>query len=332
MFMATKFSQSAITSTTQLVGTALCTAVLLTCGIVHAQDYPSRAIRVVTAEAGGASDIAIRVMGQAIAPSLGQQIVVDNRGGGTIAGEVVAHAAPDGYTLLYYGNTLWLLPLMRHNVPYDPQRDFEPISYTLSAPNALVVHPSLPVKSVRELIALARARPGELNYGSAALGTSNHISAELFKSMTKTRIVRVSYKGIASAMNALLSGDVQLVFPTAAAASPYVTTGRLKVLAITSAQPSPSFPKLPTLSASGVPGYESVTVYGMFAPAHTPAAIVSRLNREFVSVLNRPEIKERFAREGIDVVASTPEGLTRKIQTDVTVLGKVISDAGIHEE
>lgn len=316
----------------QVIRIACCAALFAGCPAIHAQEFPSKTIRIVASEAGGGPDLVVRILAQQIAPALGQQIVIDNRSGGTIAGDFVARSAPDGYTLLYYGNTLWLLQLMRSNMPYDPLRDFAPISWTLSTPNVLIVHPALPVKSVRDLIALAKARPGELNFSSAAAGTSNHLAGELFKSMTNTNILRVPYKGVASAMNALMSGEVQVMFPTAGSISQHLASGRLRALAVTTAQPSPIFPNLPTLAAAGVPGYEFVAAFGLLAPAKTPAPIINRLNREFVTALQRPDIKERLAKNGDNVIASTPEAFAKKMQDDVAVLGKVIKDAGIRDE
>jgi tripartite-type tricarboxylate transporter receptor subunit TctC len=296
-----------------------------------AQDYPTKPVRIVASEAGGSGDFVARLLAQGLASAFGQQVVVDNRGGGVVAGDVVAKSPPDGHTLLLYGNTLWLLPLMRKQMPYDAYRDFIPVTQAARAVNVLVVHPSLPVKSVKDLIALARARAGELNFSSAAPGTMNHLAAELFKSMTKTDIVRVSYRGSASALTAVMSGEVQLMFAAAAPAHPHVQAGRVKALAVTTATRSPSYPDLPTVAEAGVPGFEAVSVHGVFVPAKTPDSIIARVHQEIVRVLQRPESKERLAGIGAEPVGSTPGQFAATIKDEVARMGKVIREAGIQE-
>ena len=296
-----------------------------------AQEFPSKTVRIVASEAGGSGDFVARLMAQGLTSSFGQQVVVDNRGGGVIAGDVVAKSLPDGHTLLLYGNTLWLLPLMRKQMPYDPYRDFVPVTLAARAVNVLVVHPSLPVRSVKDLIALARARPGELNFSSAAPGTMNHLAAELFKSMTKTNIVRVSYRGSASALTAVMSGEVQMMFGAAAPVRPHIQAGRVKALAVSTATRSPSYPDLPTVAEAGVPGFEAVSVHGVFVPAKTPDLIGARLNQEIVRVLQRPESKERLAGIGAEPVGSTSAQFASAIKDEVARMGKVIREAGIQE-
>ena len=297
-----------------------------------AQDYPTKPIRIVTAEASGGSDFVSRIIGQGLSASWSKPVVVDNRGGGVIAGEIVARAPADGYTLLYYGSTLWLLPLIRKDVPYDTAKDFAPVLQAVSTPVVLVVHPSVSAKSVQELIALARANPGKLNYASAALGTATHMSAELFKYMAGVNIVRVPYKGTGTALNDLIGGQVQMMFAVAASVALHVKSGKLRGLAVTTARPSPAFPDLPTIAASGVPGYEAVQFSGMFAPARTPRPIIERLNQESRRVLLMPETKERLANSGVDVVASSPEEFAARIRKEIATLGKVIQNARIREE
>ena len=307
-------------------------AILGTSGTVSlAQEFPTRPVRIVASEAGGSGDFVARLVAQGLTSAFGQQVVVDNRGGGIIAGDVVAKSPPDGHTLLLYGNTLWLLPLMRKQIPYDPYRDFAPVTQAARAVNVLVVHPSLPVKSVKDLIALARARPGELNFSSAAPGTMNHLAAELFKSMAKISIVRVSYRGSASAMTAVMSGEVQMMFAAAAPAHPHVKSGRVKALAVSTATRSPTYPDLPTVAEAGVPGFEAVSVHGVFVPARTPESISARLHQEIVRVLQRPESKERLAGIGAEPVAGTPTQLALTIKDEVARMGKVIREAGIEE-
>jgi len=310
------------------------TALLLLLGTATAgaQDYPARTVRIVASEAGGGGDFVARLIAQGLTAVFGQQVVVENRGGGVIAGDLVAKSPPDGYTLLLYGNTLWLLPLMRSHMPYDPGRDFVPISLAASAVNVLVVHPSLPVKSVKDLVALARARPGQLNNGSAAPGTINHLAAELFKSMAKVNIVRVSYRGSASALTAVMSGEVQLMFASAAAVKPPIQSGRVRALAVTTPGRSPIYPELPTVAEAGLPGFESVSVHGVFAPAKTPDAIVTRLHQEIARVLQRQDMKDRFASVGVEPIGSSPEQLAATMKAEIARMGKVIREAGIREQ
>lgn len=298
-----------------------------------AQNYPTRPIRLVTAEPGGGNDFAARLIVQGLGGSLGQSMIVDNRGGagGIIAAEAVARAQPDGYTLLLYANNIWIIPLLRA-ATFDVLRDFAPITWAVKSPNTLVVHPSLPVKSVQDLLALARVRPGELNYGSGGTGSSTHLAVELMKSMARVNIVRVPFKGNGPALNALFAGEVHLMIATAGTVAPHLKSGRLRALAVTSAQPSPLAAGLPTMAASGLPGYESMQIYGVFAPIRTPAPIVQRLNEEIVRVLARPEVNDKFLAAGVEPVGSTPQELSATIKSEIVRMGKVIKDAGIREE
>lgn len=306
---------------------------VLGAGTVSGQDFPQKPVRIVASEPGGAGDFAARLIAQGIAGGLGQQVIVENRAGagGAIAADLVAKAPADGYTLLFYASNIWLLPFMR-NVSYDPVRDFSPITLAVKAPNLLVVHPSLPVKSVKELIALAKARPGELNYGTGGTGSSNHLGAELFKALAGVNIVRITYKGAAPALNDVIAGHVQVMFPTTAAGAPHVKTGRLKALAVTTAQPSALAPGLPTIAAAGLPGYESAAMFGMFAPTGTRDTIIQRLSQEIVRVLTREEVKEKFFNAGVETVASSPAQLAAIMKSDMARMGKVIKDAGIRGE
>ncbi len=302
-------------------------------GCLHdacAQGYPTKPIRIVSGSAGGGQDFATRMIAQGISAPLGQQVVVDNRSRED-PGEVAAKGRPDGYTLLVAGSAHWLQPFMRERVPYDPVRDFAPITLAAKLPNVLVVHPSVPAASTRELIALAKAKPGVLNYASGSAGSSNHLATELFRSMAGISIVRVPYGGTGPGLNALLGGEVQMMFPNAVAAAPQVKAGKLRALGVTGAEQSALLPGLPTVAAT-LPGYESVATIAVFSLAHTPQPIVARLNQEMVRVLTRPDIKEKFANLGADVVASSPEQLAAAIQSEMTRLGKLIKDAGIKEE
>lgn len=317
----------------RLVARMSCVAItVLGSGMVFGQNYPNRPIRIVASEAGGGADFVARLVGEGISVALGQQVIIENRPSGVIPPETVSKAKPDGYTLLVYGSTVWLLPLMRSNVPYDPVRDFTAITLATSATSLLVVHPSMPIRSVKELIALAKAKPGKLNWSSASAGSATHIAGELFKSMAGINIVRVPYKGTAPMLNDLIAGFVQVSFPNAAIGLPHVKSGRLRALAVTSAKPSPIAPDLPTVAASGLPGYESTAPAGIYAPAKTPEAIINRLNQEIVRALNRPNTKERLLKVGNEVVGSSPEEFAAFIKFDMARMSKLIKDAGIHEE
>jgi len=316
-----------------LLKSSLVAAALLSCVInAVAQYYPSKPIRLVISGIAGTSNFAARMIAQGLSNSLGQQVVVDGREGGVIAAEFVAKAAPDGYTLHLNGSALWLLPYMRSHVPYDPVRDFAPISLAVSTPNILVVHPSVPVTSVKQLIALATSKPGELNCATGNAGTSNHLAAELFKSMAHVSITRIPYKGAAPAINDLISGQVQLMFGSASAVAQHVQSGRLRALAVTSAQPSALAPGLPTVAAAGVPGYSLVAAFGVFAPARTPAAIINRLHENIVRVLRDPDVKERLFKAGSEAVGSSPEEFASTIKSEMASLGKLVTDEGIRDE
>ncbi len=297
-----------------------------------AQKFPVKPIRLLTSAAGGGTDFAARLIAQGLTSSMGMQVVVDNRPSGTVIGEIVARAAPDGYTMFLNGSAFWLQPFLHANMPYDPVKDFSPLIMATNSPNILVVNAALAVNSVKELIAVAKAKPGELNYGSSSTGTPTHLGAELFKSMTGTNIVRVSYKGNGPAINALLSGEVQLMFANVAAVTVHVKSGRLRALAVASSAPTSLAPGLPTLSAAGLPGYESSSTYGIFGPARMPRPLVEQLNREMVNVLTRADTTERLLRAGMEAVASTPEQLAAAMQSDMAKMGKVIKDAGIRVE
>jgi len=298
-------------------------------GNVAAQAYPAKPIRILTSTAGSGLDLMSRLVAQGMSERLGQPVIIDNRG--IIAIEVAAKAPADGYTLLAFGPPMWVLPLLRQNVPWDPVRDFAPITLGMISPNMFVVHPSLPAKSIRELIALAKARPGELNYAGGLPGSSSHLSGELFNAMAGIRIVRVSYKGTPAALNDLISGQVQVMIPNAAVGAPHMKSGRLRGLAVATAQPSPLLPGLPTVAASGLPGYESATEFGMFAPAGTPAALITRLNQEMVQALNRPEVKEKLFHFGATVVGGSPAEFAATVSNEMAKWGKVIRAAGIRE-
>ena len=303
----------------------------LSSGTVSAQEFQNKPVRIVTSESGGGNDLAARLVAQGLTAGLGRQVVVENRGGagGSIAAEMVAKAAPDGHTLLFYGSAIWLMPYLRDDVPYDPVRDFAPVTLAVQSPNILIVHPSLPVRTVRDLISVAKTRPGALNYGSGQTGSSTHLAAELFKTMAGVDITRIVYKGGGLVINDLISGELQLMFITAGSVARHLKSGKIRAIAITSARPSSLLPDLPTIAATGVPGYEAVSMLGLFVPAKTPPPLVYRLNQEIVRVLARPEIKERFFNTGVETVGSTPGEFAATIKSEMTRMGKVIKDAGI---
>jgi len=303
---------------------------MLGAGGASGQAYPTRPIRIVTADPGGANDFLSRLIGQGMSESLGQQVIVDNRASALVA-PLVAKSTPDGYTLLVATGIVWIVPLLQAT-QYDPVKDLVPITLAVSLPSILVVHPSVAVASVKELIALAKARPGELNYGSGANGSATHLAAELFKAMAGINVVRVPYKAAGPAVNGLIGGQVQMMVATASSVAPHIKSGRLKALAVTSARPSEMVPDLPTVSASGVPGYEAATLIGVFAPAKTPAAIIGRLHQEIVKALNRPDIKAKLHNGGMEIVGSTPTQSTTMIAADMATMGKVIRDTGIRAE
>jgi tripartite-type tricarboxylate transporter receptor subunit TctC len=295
-----------------------------------AQTYPSKPVRIVTSETGGGTDYVARVVGQELAASLGQPVVVENRGAGVYSGEIVSKATPDGHTLLVTGTSFWVGPLFR-KTPYDPVQDFSPVSLLVNSPNVLVVNPALPVKTVRDLIDLARARPGELNYATASTGSSSHLATELFKSMAGINVVRIPYKGTGPGIIDLIAGRVHFSFGTSSGVEQHIRAGRLRAIAVTSTGPSIIFPGLPPVAAT-IPGYESGGGTAMLAPPRTPAAIIKRLNREVVTALAKPNVKELFHRRGAEVVASSPLELTAMIKAEIGRIDKLIKNAGLPTE
>lgn len=298
---------------------------------VYAQTYPVHPVRIVTGGVGGGSDFTSRLLASGLSASLGQQVVVDNRASGVLPAELVSKATPDGHTLLVISNTLWLSPLLQ-TTPFDPLRDFVPISLTNRAPNVLVVHPSVQAKDVRELVALARERPGQLSYSSGSTGASSHLAAEMFKVLAQVNIVRIPYKSGATEIVDLLSGQVHLTFGTAPSVMQYVRSGKLRGLAVTSAQPFSLAPGLPTVAAAGLPGYESETVAGLLAPARTPVAVITTLHRDTSQFLSRPDVREKFAATGVESVGSTPQQFAAVMKAEVERMGRIIREAGIRAD
>jgi tripartite-type tricarboxylate transporter receptor subunit TctC len=301
-----------------------------------AQAWPARPVRLIVPYAAGAgiNDIMARLVGQHLGPGLGQSVVIENRAGsGGIAGtEAAAKAAPDGYTFLMTNVSLVTSAYMYPKLPYDPQMDFVPVTLVATSPLMLVVNPSVAAKSVQELVALAKANPGKLNFGSGGVGSTPHLSAELFKSAAGFDAVHVPYKGGAPALNDLIGGQLSFMIENVPGTMPFVKQGKLRALAITSAQRSPLEPALPTMAESGVPGYEVLGWQGLFAPAGTPREIVARLQAEVGKVLRRPEVRERLAALGAEPVGSTPEEFGAFVRAEHARWGKVIREKGIRSE
>ena len=295
------------------------------------QDFPLKPIRILAGSAGGSSDLSTRLIAQGLTSSLGQQVIVDSRPTVLIR-DIVMKSPADGYTLLLAANSFYLGPILQ-SMSYDPIRDFAAVGLAIRTPSIFVVHPSLPVKNVRQLIAMAKARPGALNYASGAPGSSYHIGMELFKSMAGVNIVRVAYKGGGPALNDMLGGQVEMMFVTPASGSQHVRSGRLRALAITSLQPSPLFPGMPTLAAEGgLSGFEQSSKVGIYAPAKTPVGVINRLNQELVQVLNRMDIKEKFQEMGLEPAPSTPQEFAAVMKSEMSRIGKLIKDTGIRVE
>ena len=307
-------------------------AFLALAGAASAQTYPSKPIRIVVGvPPGGATDIVARLVGQKMGEQTGQTVVIDNRGGagGNIGAELVAKSAPDGYTLfLATIGTMTINPWLYKNMPFDTLRDFAAISQLTSMPQVLVVHPSVPAKSTKELIAYAKANPGKLNFASGGSGTAIHLAGELFKTMAGVDMVHVAYKGAAPAMTDLLSGQVSLMFDQILSAFPHVKSGKLRALAVTTEKRSPAAPELPTIAEAALPGYAVTTWHGLLAPAGTPRPVVQRLNAEAVKALQAPDLRERFASQGVDPVSSTPEQFAAFMKTELEKWRKVMAAAG----
>ena len=302
---------------------------------VFAQSYPTRAVRlVVPSSPGGGTDITARIIAPELSKALGQQVVVENRpGAGTmIGGEVVAKSPPDGYTLLMGISTLAINPAVYKKVPYDALRDFAPVTQTVSVSNVIVGHPTLPARTVKELVALARARPGELTFASAGVGTSPHLTMELFLSMTKTKMLHVPYKGSGPGIVDLIAGQVQVMAPNMLSGYPHIKNGRMRAYGVSGAKRAAAAPEIPTIAEAGVPGYEAVQWYGVLAPAGTPRPIVQRLHDEIVKILQQPNVKELLVKDGGEPIGSTPEQFAEFIRAETLKWAKVVKSAGIRPE
>jgi tripartite-type tricarboxylate transporter receptor subunit TctC len=298
----------------------------------HADNYPSKPIKmIVPFPAGGTTDVMARVISQELTRSWGQQVVVENKpgAGGNIGSDAVAKSPPDGYTLLMGTvGTHGINVSLYKNMPFDPVKDFEPITLVTAVPNILVVHPSLPVKSVKELINHAKSNPGKLNFASSGNGTSIHLAAELFKTMTGVQMAHVPYKGSAPALTDLIGGQVQLMFDNMPSALPHVKAGKLKAVAVTSSKRSPALPDVPTIAESGVPKFEATAWFGALAPRGTPKEIVTKLNKEMARILQTSEVKERLLAQGAEPIGNSPEQFAAHIKAEIAKWERVVKESG----
>jgi tripartite-type tricarboxylate transporter receptor subunit TctC len=313
----------------------LCT-VALNCAIGHATaadtSYPSRPIRIVDPfPPGGPSDIVGRSLSQKLTEAFGQTVVIDNRGGasGIVGCEIVANAPPDGYTLLLGpSGALTIQPTINPKMPFDPQRDFATVTQLTSGPQVIAVHPSVPAKTVQELVALAKAKPGQLNYASGGSGTANHLAAEIFKLAAGVDIVHIPYKGTGPAMTSVLSGEAQMIVSSLLPALPHVKSGKLRALAVTSSSRTAAVPDVPTAAESGLPKFETSSWHGILVPAKTPRAVVTRLHDAIYKVLHLPDVRERLTSQGLNVVASTPQEFAGFIKAETAKYARVIKQLG----
>ncbi len=301
-----------------------------------AQNYPSRPVRLLMPfPAGGPTDILGRLIAQKLTDVWGQNVLVDNRagGGGMIAGVLAAKSPPDGYTLFLGGiTTLAIAPFVQKDMPYDPVRDFYPVTQTTISPLLLMTHPALPAKTVKEFIALARSRPGQINYASSGPGGSGHLAGELFKSITKTDLVHVPYRGAPPALNDLISGQVQVMFGTMLAAVPHVRAGKLRAVAVTGPQRSIAVPDVPTFAEAGLAGYDASSWNGILVPTGTPRAIIDKLNAELVKILHAPNVLDRLASDGPIPVGNSPQEFAAHIKAEQAKWSKVVREAHVRIE
>jgi tripartite-type tricarboxylate transporter receptor subunit TctC len=303
-------------------------------GAALAQGYPDRPLRIVVPfPAGGPTDISARIIGQKLTEAWGQPVVVDNRAGanGIIGQEAVAKAKPDGYTILLQSIAFAVNPSL-YKLPYDTDKDFIPVTLVASTPLMLVVNPNVPAKSVADLVALAKAKPGQLNFASFGNGSIAHLAGELLNTTAGVRMTHVAYKGVPQSIADVIAGEVQLMFPTIPSALPHVKSGKLRGLAVTSRERSPLAPELPTMIEAGIPGYESGTWFGLFYPAGTPQAIVAKLHGEAVRILRLPEVKAQFENQGFDPIGSTPEEFRKFIRDEMEKYARVTKAAGVKVE
>ena len=306
------------------------------CAAAPAQDYPNRPLRFIVAfSAGGAADLLARTLGQKVAERWGQPVVIDNRAGagGVIGMQIAAHAPADGYTLLMgSSSTMAIVPALYADLSYDPVKSYAPVTEAALVPIILVVHSSVPARTIEELVQYAKARPGQLTYASSGAGATPHISGELFRRMAGIELVHVPYKGGGEAVAAVLGGQVQMSFGAVSTALPHMKTGRLRGLGVTSLKRLSAAPDIPTIAESGLPGYEVVQWFGVFMPAGTPSAIVARLNRELRNVLALPEIRDRYSAQGVEPTSNTPEEFAAYVKAEVVKWNKLLREMNIRGE
>jgi len=301
-----------------------------------AQAYPSKPIRyIVPFPAGGGQDLVVRALAPRMGEALGQTVIVDNRpGAATMVGaELAAKSPPDGYTVFNGSNTtLAINPNLYSKVPYDPLKDFVAVTQIASLPNLLVVHPSLPVRTVKDLATLARNRPGQLNYGSSGTGTPAQLAGVMFGDEAHAKLVHVPYRGSSQALTALISGETQMMFGSMTSTLPFVKSGRLRAIAVTGAKRSLAAPDVPTVAEAAFPGFEAITWYGLFVPAGTPPAIIARLNTEVVKILRMPDFRDWLVAQGADPVGSTPDELAAFVKTELVKYAKIVKDSGMRPD
>jgi tripartite-type tricarboxylate transporter receptor subunit TctC len=314
----------------RLIALVLCSLFVAAAG---AQDaYPSRPLKfILPFPPGGGTDILGRVIAERLSASLGQPVVTENRGGagGNVGAEAAAHSAPDGYTIVLVAPSLAISPSLYSKLNYDPVKDLAPIGLVATVPNVMITHPAVEAKNLQEFIALARSRPGAMNYGSGGAGTSNHLAGELFNMVTGTKLVHVPYKGVNLAMQGVLAGEIQLVFIGIPAALPHIKAGKLRALALVAPQRSPALPEVPTVAEAGLKDFEVTTWYGIMTPSGTPRPIVSRLNAELVKIMHTPDVKERLAGMATDPLTSTPEEFAAYLRQEIAKWGEVVRKANL---
>lgn len=320
------------TALNKITGSLVLLALVSTVAPVHAQPYPTKPIRMVVPSAPGSGpDLIARVVAQKLTESLGKPVVADPRpgAGGSLGAEIVAKSPPDGYTLIMgSAGSHSVNSALYPKLPYDAVKDFAPISLVSTAPNILIVHPSLPVKSVKDLVALARAKPGDLTFGSGGNGSTAHLSGELFRVLAKVNMVHVPFKGAPAAVIGVMTGEISLAILNLPPALPHVRSGKLKALGVSTAIRSSAVPDIPTIAEAGLPGYDAGTWYGLLAPAGTPGDIIARLNAELVKGLRSAEMKKRIAAEGGDVIGGTPDEFTAVIKRDIEKWTRVVAASG----
>jgi tripartite-type tricarboxylate transporter receptor subunit TctC len=314
----------------RLIALVLCSLFVAAAG---AQDaYPSRPLKfILPFPPGGGTDILGRLIADRLSAGLGQPVVTENRGGagGNVGAEAAAHSAPDGYTIVLVAPSLAISPSLYSKLNYDPVKDLAPIGLVATVPNVMITHPAVEAKNLQEFIALARSRPGAMNYGSGGAGTSNHLAGELFNMVTGTKLVHVPYKGVNLAMQGVLAGEIQLVFIGIPAALPHIKAGKLRALALVAPQRSPALPEVPTVAEAGLKDFEVTTWYGIMTPSGTPRPIVSRLNAELVKIMHTPDVKERLAGMATDPLTSTPEEFAAYLRQEIAKWGEVVRKANL---